>query len=59
MPTYSIQASQSFSVTYEIEADGPDDAWDLFITTGLARCVDQQPGEILSVKDESSIEEIY
>ena len=36
MTTFSIQTEQKFSVTYEIEADNPSEAWELLTaSTGL------------------------
>ena len=57
MATYNIQTEQSFSVTYEVEADSPQEAWEtlLFGSINEAECVDQAPGEIIGDFDTSYV----
>ena len=69
MTTFSIQTEQRFSVTYEIEAANPDEAWELLTSsselncepeavTWYLTCVDQTPSSIISTKEESTIQEL-
>ena len=61
MTTFSIQTEQMFSVTYEIDADSPSEAWELLTAnteSWYLTCVDQQPSSIIATKEESSIEEL-
>lgn len=57
MATYSIQTEQSFSVTYEVDAESPEEAWEalLFGGIGEAECVDQSPGEIIGEIEDAFI----
>jgi hypothetical protein len=69
MTTFSIQTEQKFSVTYEIEADNPSEAWELLTASTelncepsavswYLTCVDQQPSDITSTMEESTIQEL-
>lgn len=57
MPEFIIQCTQAFNCTYRVEADTEDEAWATLIDNGEAECVDRSPGEIVSTREESSIEE--
>lgn len=56
MATYLIQTEQSFSVSYAVEADSPEEAWEELIdANGIAHCEDQSPNEITGEFDTSYI----
>jgi hypothetical protein len=58
MPEYVIQTTQEFSVTYRVEADSPEGAWQKLIGNDeLLSADDQQPGGIVGTFDDSYIEE--
>lgn len=56
MATYTIQTTQEFSVTYDVDADSPEEAWALLIDNDGAVCVDQSPGPITGSFNDASIE---
>jgi len=57
MSVYQFQVIQEFNCTYEVEANTPDEAWDILMT-GYGDVVDQVPGPITSTIFTSYVEEI-
>ena len=57
MTRYVIECEQSFMVTYIVDADSPEDAWNELILGSDARCEYQQPGEILGTILDADITE--
>lgn len=48
MPSYRVETTQEFLVTYKVEGDSYDDAWDnLMDSDGEAECVEQIPSRML------------
>lgn len=56
MATYIIETAQEFQVTYRVEADSPEEAWEALMD-GEGICEDQMPGDIIDTFDGSSVEE--
>ena len=57
----AIQTTQEFHVTYVVDAESNDEAWEkLMSATNLeVNCDDQVPGEITGSKNEAGFEEVY
>lgn len=53
---FTIQTTQEFNVTYEVEADNAHQAW-MSLLDGNGEGVDQQPGNIIGTEHEAHIEE--
>lgn len=59
MPRYTIETTQLFNVTYEVEADSPKGAWHKLLhgAPDEAACQDQSPADIIDNFEEAHIEE--
>lgn len=56
MPRYTIQTTQTFHVTYELDADSPEDAWSDLLD-GAGTNLDRTPGDISGTPATSYIEQ--
>lgn len=57
MPKYRITTTQEFFVTYDVEANSPQEAWDA-LWNGAGDCTEQIPNIITGTKTDADIEQI-
>lgn len=55
MPRYRIDTVQDFSVSYHVEAETEDEAWEKLLEGNQSEPLEQIPGDITGEEDQTEI----